>query len=222
MVQQRKPTKQLGFTALGRSTWLMVAFVCWAFLLISIQPSPGLAAVDAREIIQKGTKELGLLVGYWQGNGLFSDPPSTNRSAIFFLPKLGVVLTDELQAKWLSGNVEIFIEPLAAHFYQPFSASGFGATINFKYNFLSFGRWIPFWDGGGGALWTDLAPRIPEQSTQFNFILQTGPGVHYLLTDKLALTSGVRFSHISNANLGERNTGINAWMFNLGFSFFLP
>ena len=118
MVQQRAPTEQYGVRASGWSTWVMVVFVCWAFILISIQPSPGLAVVDAREIIQKGSKELGLLVGYWQGNGLFADPPSTNRSAIVFLPKLGVVLTDELQAKWLSGNVEIFIEPLAAHFYS--------------------------------------------------------------------------------------------------------
>ena len=94
--------------------------------------------------------------------------------------------------------------------------------VNLKYNFLSFGRWIPYWDGGGGLLWTDLAPRIPEQSTQWNFILQTGPGLHYLVSEKVALTFSTRFSHISNANAGERNTGINAWMFNAGFSFFLP
>ncbi|MDX1411387.1 MAG: acyloxyacyl hydrolase [Nitrospirales bacterium] len=180
------------------------------------------AEVDAREVLQKGTKELGLLVGYWQANGLFADPPSTNRSAIFFLPKWGRIFTDELKAKWFSGNAEFFIEPLAAHFFEPFSASAFGATFNLKYNFLSFGRWIPYWDGGGGLLWTDLAPRIPEQSTQWNFILQTGPGLHYLVTEKLALTLSARFNHISNANAGERNTGINAWMFNAGFSFFLP
>ncbi len=133
-----------------------------------------------------------------------------------------MVFTDELKAKWLSGNAEIFLEPLAAHFFQPFSASAFGATVNLKYNFLSFGRWIPYWDGGGGLLWTDLAPRIPEQSTRWNFILQTGPGLHYLLTEKLALALGVRFNHISNANGGQRNTGLNAWLFNVGFSFFTP
>ena len=38
----------------------MVGFVCWAFLFISIPPSPGLAAADAREVIQKGTKELNI------------------------------------------------------------------------------------------------------------------------------------------------------------------
>ncbi|UCE62608.1 MAG: acyloxyacyl hydrolase [Nitrospirota bacterium] len=52
--------------------------------------------------------------------------------------------------------------------------------------------------------------------------MQTGPGLHYLFTDNLALTGSARFNHISNANGGQRNTGHNAWMFNFGFSFFLP
>ena len=180
------------------------------------------AAWDAREIVQKGHSELGLLVGYWQGNDLFNNQPSQNRSAIFFLPKWGLVFTDEFDAQLLSGNFEFFIEPLAAHFYEPFSASGFGATINIKYNFLRFGRWMPYWDAGAGMMWTDYAPRIPEISTPFEFVLQTGPGVHYFLTDKLSLVGGIRFHHISNSGLGERNIGLNSWLFNFGFSFFSP
>jgi opacity protein-like surface antigen len=91
-----------------------------------------------------------------------------------------------------------------------------------KYNFLDFGRWMPFWDGGAGMLWTDLGPRIPEQSTQFNFVLQTGPGVSYFVTEHMAVTVGIRFHHISNAGIGERNIGLNAWLFNVGVSFFTP
>lgn len=91
-----------------------------------------------------------------------------------------------------------------------------------KYNFLSFGRWIPFWDGRAGMIWTNLAPWIPEQTTPCEFTLETGPGVHYLLTDTLALTGGVRYHHISKADIGERNTGINAILAYVGFSFFLP
>ena len=71
-------------------------------------------------------------------------------------------------------------------------------------------------------LWTDLAPRIPEQSTQFNFVLQTGPGVSYFVNDNWAITAGIRYHHISNANTGDRNTGLNATLFNFGFSYFSP
>ncbi|WP_447603839.1 hypothetical protein [Nitrospira sp. Nam80] len=51
---------------------------------------------------------------------------------------------------------------------------------------------MPFWDAGAGMIWTDLAPRIPEQSTPFEFVSETG-----------ALTTGFRFHHISNGNLGR-------------------
>ncbi len=177
---------------------------------------------DARTRVTKGTLEYGLLTGFWQGNNMFSNAPSANRSAVYILPQLGLVLTDELGSGWAAGNIELLVEPLVAHYYQPFSASAFGGSLVVKYNFVSFGRWMPFWDAGAGMLWTDLAPRIPEQSTQFNFVLQTGPGVSYFVDENWAVTAGIRFHHISNANIGDRNTGLNATLFNLGFSFFSP
>ena len=180
------------------------------------------AEPDARTRVTKGTLEYGFLMGYWQGNNIFGNEPSANRSALYILPQLGYVLTDEIGSGGLEGNVELLVEPMAAHYFQPFSASAFGGSLVLKYNFLSFGRWMPFWDGGAGMLWTDLAPRIPEQSTQFNFILQTGPGVSYFISQQMALTLGVRFHHISNAGIGERNIGLNAWLFNVGMAFFTP
>lgn len=178
--------------------------------------------LDARSRVTKGTLEFGLLTGYWQGNNAFGNEPSANRSALYVLPQMGYVLTDEIGHGGLAGNLEVLVEPMAAHYFQPFSASAFGGSLVLKYNFLAFGAWMPFWDAGAGMLWTDLAPRIPEQSTQFNFILETGPGVSYFVSRNTALTIGVRFHHISNAGIGNRNIGLNACLFNLGLSFFTP
>ncbi len=177
---------------------------------------------DARIRVTKGTLEYGLLGGFWKGSDIFDNAPSSNRRAIYLLPQLGQVLTDELGSGIVAGNLELLIEPMAAHYYEPFSASAFGGSLVVKYNFLSFGRWMPFWDGGAGMLWTDLAPRIPEQSTQFNFILQTGTGVSFFVSENWAITAGFRFHHISNSGIGNRNIGLNAWLFNLGVSFFSP
>ncbi|MDH5428783.1 MAG: acyloxyacyl hydrolase [Nitrospirota bacterium] len=178
--------------------------------------------IDTRTRVTKGTLEYGLLGGFWKGNNIFDNAPSSNRRAIYILPQIGQVLTDEIGSGVVAGNVELLLEPMAAHYYEPFSASAFGGSLVLKYNFLSFGRWMPFWDGGAGMLWTDLAPRIPEQSTQFNFILQTGPGVSFFVSDQWAITAGFRFHHISNSGIGNRNIGLNAWLFNLGVSFFSP
>ncbi len=201
-----------------RYSLIICAILC---VLFSISPAWG-SEITARERVTKGTLEFGVLTSFFQGHNVFDNQPSANRSAIFVLPQLGQIITDEIGSGPIMGNVEFMVEPVAAHYYQPFSASAFGGSLVLKYNFLSFGRWMPFWDGGAGIVWTDLAPRIPEQSIQWNFILETGIGLSYFVWEPLAITVGIRFHHISNAGLGERNVGINGWLFNAGFSFFTP
>jgi hypothetical protein len=180
------------------------------------------AVPDAREFLKPGTREVGIAVGFWQAVKFANHASSLDRSAVFILPRLGMIVTDEFRAGLASGNFEVAVEPLFARFTQPFAAEAAGGSLLMKYNFLSFGRWVPFWDAGAGMLWTNLAPRIPEQSTQFNFVLQTGPGAHYFFTTSVALTAGVRYHHISNADLGERNTGLNGVLGYIGLSWFLP
>lgn len=176
----------------------------------------------ARDVMKRGTLELGGAVGYAQGTTAIGAGPSANRSAVFVLPRVGMVLTDPLGKSWWQGNIELLLEPVFARFTKPFAAEAAGGSFVLKYNFLSFGRWMPFWDAGAGMIWTNLAPRIPEQSTQFEFVLETGPGVHYFVTDRITWTMGVRYHHISNANLGDRNTGINGVLPYVGVSFFVP
>jgi len=147
---------------------------------------------------------------------------SANRSAVYLVPRIGMVVTDQLGDGYLTGNVTLMLEPFYAAYYQPFGASAAGGALVVKYNFLSFGRWMPYWDMGAGILWTDLAPRIAEESTPFNFVLEAGPGLQYFATERLALTVGTRFHHISNAGTGERNHALNATLTYVGISLFFP
>lgn len=212
---------------LGRGFWnclcLTVSMlVCTILNPLSLWAESTSPPDYAREILKSGTVELGLAGGFWQAVDFVNNPPSTDRSAVFVLPKIGMIVTDELRAGFLSGNLELAVEPLFARFTKPFPAEAAGGAWVIKYNLLSFGRWVPFWDAGAGMLWTNLAPRIPEQSTPFNFVLETGPGVHYFLTKSLTLTAGVRYHHISNADIGQRNTGLNAALPYFGISWFFP
>ncbi|GJL63519.1 MAG: lipid A 3-O-deacylase [Nitrospirales bacterium] len=200
----------------------MRSVVLLQLCLLTIHPASVFAEIEARDTVKKGTIELGVIGGYWKENSLDGTKPSSNQRAVFVLPQIGMVLTDEFDAGWLSGNFEVLAEPLGARYSKPFTAYAFGGSLVVKYNFLSLGRWMPFWDMGAGMLWTDLAPRIPEQSQRFNFVLETGPGLHYFVTEQFALTTSVRYHHISNANTGTRNVGLNAWLFSGGFSFFIP
>jgi len=176
---------------------------------------------QAHTIVRAGTLEAGLVTGYLQGNDTFT-AVSSNRSALYVLPRIGMVLTPEVGSRFFAGNLELLLEPFDAHYFKPFGASAAGGALVLKYNFLSFGRWMPYWDVGLGMLWTNLAPRIEEQSTPFNFVLETGPGLQYFVTERVALTIGVRFHHISNAGIGDRNLGLNATLAYAGISVFWP
>lgn len=98
------------------------------------------------------------------------------------MSRIGMVVTDKVKAGMLSGNVELLVEPVFAHFTHPFSAQATGGSLVIKYNLHSFWQWMPFWDAGTGMFWANLAPPIPEQSTQFNLDLETGPGIQCFMT----------------------------------------
>lgn len=197
---------------------IFLGLVLWTSAGVAEAPS----SFDAREVMRKGTFELGGTVGYAQGTTAIGAAESANRSAVFVMPRAGMILTEPLGRNWWQGNVELMIEPVVARFTKPFSAEAVGGSFVLKYNFLSFGRWMPFWDVGAGMVWTNLAPRIPEQSTQFEFVLETGPGLQYFVTDRMTWLMGVRLHHISNSNLGDRNTGINGVLPYIGLSFMTP
>ena len=202
--------------------WVFVVIGCLAlFLPTNLQAESPSLEPQARRTVQRGALEIGVMAGYLQGNDTLTSV-SSNRSALYALPRVGVVVTPEVGSGFYEGNLELLVEPLYAHYFKPFGATAAGGSVLFKYNFLGFGRWMPFWDLGLGMLWTNLAPRIPEQSTPFNFVMESGPGVQYFATERVALTLGVRFHHISNAGLGDRNKGLNSTLGYLGLSVFFP
>ncbi len=211
-------TRMLWHHRLWRILLLLVGIALWSPVSLAVSGS----FEEARDVVKRGTIEAGMATGFWQGTTVIGHAQSSNRSAVFVLPRVGVMLTDPLGTGWWQGNVELLVEPLFARFTKPFAAEAAGGSFVVKYNFLSFGRWMPFWDVGAGMIWTNLAPRIQEQSTPFEFVLETGPGVHYFLTDRMTWTMGVRVHHISNGNIGDRNTGINAVLPYTGISLFLP
>ncbi len=184
-------------------------------------PAQSFAAVEAKNIINAGTIELGIQTGYWQAFTGLGNASSSNRSALFVLPQIGMVVTDKIELGYFSGAIEVLAEPVGVHFFEPFSASLAGFSIVGRYNFLAFGRWMPYWDFGMGVSWTDLAPRIPEQSTPFEFLLETGPGLQYFITQEFAITGALRLHHISNSGIGTRNTGINAVLGLIGVSYYI-
>lgn len=104
---------------------------------------------------------------------------------------------------------------------QTYSASGGGGSIGITWHFLE-GRlgdrdWSIFADAGVGLLWT--GDDVPPGGTALNFTPRAGVGGTLALDDRTRLMLGLRWFHISNAQTGSDNPGIDALQIVGGVSF---
>lgn len=93
-----------------------------------------------------------------------------------------------------------------------------GANLIYEHHFAAQGRVLPVWQLGAGILYAN--DPVPDGETRHNFSVLTGLGVDILLSERSALSVGYRFHHVSNANTGDINPGVNVHALMLGFSFF--
>jgi hypothetical protein len=166
-----------------------------------------------------GTQEVGLSAGYLLPHRLTVDH-TTKQQGPALMPSWMMTLTDPVGESWYQGQVSIGAEMVYIQFQEPILTHGIGFTPKIKYTFVVFDRLRPYVEFAGGPFWTDLGGRIPEESTQFNFIVTGGVGVSWFITEQTAFNVGYRFHHISNAGTHYPNLGLNASLPFGGFSFY--
>ena len=176
-------------------------------------------AADPTPQITVGTQEVGLTAGYMLSLH-FKRNHTTEQEGVAFRPSWMMTLSDPLGDSWYRGQVSLGAELVYIQFQEPILTHGFGFTPKIKYTFAALDRIRPYAEFAGGPFWTDLAGKIPEESSRFNFVLTAGFGVSYFLTDRVALNVGYRFHHISNGGTNHPNIGLNASLPFGGFSFF--
>ncbi len=207
--------------------WLEIGASLVLTLLLMCASSWG-GSVQDEEILKKGTIEWGFMTGYGLSNSL-----GASRAGIDFftlLPKVGYVFI-ELQGKPpLKGSLEVIAE--AAPVLLAFESSpafgsqtiyGGGLTALLRYDLRTGTRILPFVEGGAGLLVSTPQSRDPLsqfRASQFNFTLQIGAGLRYLLSKRVSLNLEYRFHHISDAHITEKNPGLNSDFVLLGLSLF--
>jgi lipid A 3-O-deacylase len=174
---------------------------------------------DPTSKITVGTQEVGLSVGYLLPHRLTQDH-TTKQQGVALMPSWVMTLSDPIGDRWYRGQVSLGAEMVYIQFQEPFVTHGLGFTPKIKYTFVALDRIRPYAEFAGGPFWTDLAWKIPEEASRFNFVLTAGFGISYFLTDQAALNVGYRFHHISNGGTRYPNLGLNASLPFGGFSFF--
>lgn len=105
--------------------------------------------------------------------------------------------------------------------YAPQRTYGVGLTpIVWRWNFEPRGRVATFAELAGGSLFTRDA--VPIGTTKANFTAHASYGVRYFIRPHQAFVASYRFHHISNGNRLERNPGVNAHGFQVGWTMLRP
>ncbi|MEO1144772.1 MAG: acyloxyacyl hydrolase [Cyanobacteria bacterium J06638_22] len=100
-------------------------------------------------------------------------------------------------------------------------AVGLNLSAILRWHFVREADWSLYIDGGAGILGT--TNDVPRRGSSFNFTPQVGGGTTIRLNDEQRLMVGVRWHHISNADLFSGNPGLDTIFgyvgLNLPFSF---
>lgn len=168
-----------------------------------------------------GKQSLGISAGHGLALpiGGTKDPELEDIQFVYVTPRWSVGLSDPLGGNsWYRGNFDLLIEGTFLYMLEPKRGLAGGLAPMVRYNFLTGSRFIPFLQAGAGVIALDA--NLREQSDGVNFILQSGVGFHYFISQRTALTGEWRFHHISNADIHENNLGINSSLVMLGVTFF--
>lgn len=207
--------------AMGRETEL-IAIRTLAFAGPDGPPSAAAersrSTIRPEEGFQSGTWHLGVKAGGTDTVKVFANrAPDVQFVPVFF--QIGYTVTDVHGPFPVRGSLEVIFQPTFLVTTHPETEVGGGASILFRYNFVTGTRWVPFFEAGVGILqWGLLLER--DLNSQFNFTILAGPGINYFLTDHLAIVGQAGLHHISNAHRKSPNVGVNSVMGLLGVSYY--
>ena len=137
----------------------------------------------------------------------------------FGYAQLGFMVTEIAGSGILRGNLELAPEFFAAGIYENTGHYIVGGTLYIRYNFIQPGwRLIPYFQCGGGSVYTDMSHIYDGMN--YNFNVGGSAGLRYLFTRHCSMNIEYRFQHISNANLWSRNVGENTGGPVVGLSYF--
>ena len=200
---------------------MALAVLLIAGMVMGGEPAPGYAVPSrsfAEDIFQHGASELALTSG-----ALFSPLVNNGKRPVidFTITELqyGYMLGSAKGTGWLRGNWEVLGEGFGGAVFTSNGSYIAGMTGLLRYNFVPrTGRFAPFAQGGLGVTFTDIDRDIVGQT--FNFNLDIGIGLRYLVARDCSVNLEYRLQHTSNADLAPVNEGINAWGPILGVSFY--
>ena len=159
-------------------------------------------------------------VQIWTGGGHGTNGSQASDGVWNVGLRYGLILTEPHGPSFLRGRLEYAIEAVPAFLVFQKQNTAYGVGVNpfaFKWVFDTHGSVVPYFEIGGGTLFTNT--QVPAGTSRINFTSGGAIGLHFLRS-KRNFSTEVRYMHISNAGLTTLNPGINTVQLRLGFGWF--
>lgn len=159
-------------------------------------------------------------VQIWTGGGHGTNGSQSSDGVWNVGLRYGLILTAPHGPGFLRGRLEYAVEAVPAFLVFQRQNTAYGAGVNpfaFKWAFDTRGSVVPYFEIGGGTLFTNT--QVPAGTSRVNFTTTGAIGLHFLRS-KHNFSTELRFMHISNAGLANPNPGINTVQLRLGFGWF--
>lgn len=172
----------------------------------------------------RGTVEVEIGAGAFGSIGTKGTPTRPDVGYALGQVRLGLMLSDVMGSGCFRGNVEGLLGAYGAGIFSGPGDDIFGAEFMLRWNFVQ-PNWkiVPFFQVGGGGAYSDMAEDDAVQhliGSDLSFTFAGEVGFRYLVSRNFAITGGVEFRHISNADTSDRNRGLNSLGGTIGISLF--
>jgi lipid A 3-O-deacylase len=169
---------------------------------------------------QAGPEQGGNELQVWTGGGHGLNGSTASTDVWNLGGRYGWILTAPHGPGFLQGQFEYAVDVVPAFVVVQRKADAYGFGLNpfaLKWNFTKPHKVVPYFELGGGTLFTNND--VPPGTSRVNFTTNGALGLHFL-GDKYNWSAEIRFMHISNAGLGDLNPGINTLQLRIGFGRF--
>jgi lipid A 3-O-deacylase len=159
--------------------------------------------------------EMGVIAAY----GTAGELPDGQYRTVLLSGHLGVDLKRYFQGlKTHRGSLSVFLEPQIVVATDPERDYEFGVGVGIQYRYPLADKLSFYLLGSVGPHF--ITVNTTQQKRGFIFSDVAGTGVYYHITKDSAINVGYRIRHLSNADLGKPNGGINTHFAVIGYSVF--
>ena len=151
--------------------------------------------------------------------GSFGNPNSYEVGAQFITARwrLGAIGREG----WTRGYNQFYALAMAEPIFRGPENFYYGISLGFRYNFVQPGsRFQPYISGGVGLGWIDShASVFGAQGQDFTFNILSAAGVSYKVNDRVKVSVGVLYEHLSNAGQTDPNPSLNLFGPQVGITY---